>query len=211
MPRETQRPSNLQPLHKSPLQSSKVGHGSIREWVRSIALQGTWADVCAVLFLEWYPLWKQGPQAQELNWALFRRQVEEGARRFWSLDPMQLGRRGRPSVANQCFGAIENYIALQKVHIPRKFPPPTQGDYIRAIKKSFPKLKKETCRKHARLWQLLNEKKPSEFSSSDWKFLGQHRPDDTARINFALLSSEKRSKAMKEMAKAMAKMNKLPF
>jgi hypothetical protein len=210
MPRKKLTPDHL-PLPKSPLPFSKFAEGTVKDWIRHIALQGSWSDVCAAIFLEWYPVWEQGPQAQKLNWAQFRRQVEEGARRFWFLDPMQVGRRGRPSVADQCFKAIEDYIALQEVHIPRKSPPPTQGDYIRAIRKRFPKLKKETWRKHARLWQLLNDKKPSEFSSGDWKFLKQHRPEDFARYRFTLLSSETRSEALKEMMKAIEKMNNLPF
>lgn len=210
MPRKKLTSDHL-PLPESPLPFSTFSEGTIRDWTRHIALQGSWSDVCAALFLEWYPVWKQRPQAQELNWTLFLRQVVEGARRFWFLDPMQVDRKGRPSVVDQCFRAIEEYIALRTARTPSKSLDPTQGELIRTIKHRFPKLKEPTCRKYARLWQLLTQKSSRKYTKSDWKFLEQHRPDDAARRRFALLSIEDRSEAAKEMVQAIEKMNKLPF
>lgn len=207
MPRRKLTPGHIPPP-ESPFPFSEFA--TVRDWIRHLALQGSWSDVCVAIFLEWYPLWKQRPQAQELNWTLFRSQVEEGARRFWFLDPMQVGRKGRPSVYDQCFRAIEEYIDLRQIDKSSKSPYPTQGELIRTIKHRFPKLEEPTCRKYARLWQLLAQKSCREYSESDWKFLEQHRHEDAARQRFALLSSEDRSKAIKKMCQDLAKKNRLP-
>ncbi len=206
MPRKNQTPRTVQ---KSPPPYSNDPHGTVREWLRRNALQGTWADVCALIFLEWYPIWKQRPHAQDLNWTQFRRQVQEGARQFWFSDPTRVGRKGRRSVGEQCFQAIEAYMSRQRVRLPNDYPDPTQGALIRAIKHCFPKLEEPTCRKYARLWQLLYRKSPREYTGSDWKFLQQHLPEDAAGRRFALLSRKDRSKAIKEMAQDLAKNNLL--
>jgi hypothetical protein len=206
-------PRRLQLPPESPQIPPTVPDATLKDWVRRLALKGTWADVCAALFYEWFPVWKQTPQAQELNWPKFRRQVEEGARRFWFLDPQQSGRRGRPSDDQQCFTVIEEYLATRPKDS-RTWKPPSQGELIRALRDRLPKLKKETWRKYALLWQILNGKSRRDFTTSDWKFLEKHRPEDAAREWFALWSSENPTEAKKyweEMGKSLASMNKLPF
>ena len=217
MPRKKPMPPRPQPPTESTQTPPTVPDATLKDWVRRLALQGTWADVCATLFWEWFPGWKQTPQAQELNWPKFRRQVEEGARRFWFLDPQQSGRRGRPSDDQQCFTVIEEYLA-RRPKDSRTWKPPSQGELIRAVQDRLPKLKKETCRKYARLWQLLNGllngKSSRDFTPSDWKFLEKHRPEDAAREMHALWRSENPTEAKKyleEMGKSLASMNKLPF
>jgi hypothetical protein len=213
MPRKKQTPRNRQPLQGSPLPYSNYRHGTVRDWLRSIALQGTWADVCAMAFLEWYPVWKQTPQARELTWDEFRDQVSEAARRFWDINPQRSGRIGRPSDEQKYFNVIEKYLAMRPIDL-RTWKPPSQGELIKVLRSRLSDSKPETCRKYARLWQLLNEKASRDFSTSDWKFLMKHCPDSAGFKAFGLMHSvdpDGATKLQQELAKSLANLSKLPF
>jgi hypothetical protein len=179
---------------------------TVRDYLNRLALEGSWADMCAVLFLEWYPVWSKRQHSKGLNWLQFRRQVVEAAKRFWNLDPQRASQKGRPSVDDQCFKAIELYVKRLPFDS-RIYKPPTQGELIRALNRSLPRLKAVTCRKYARLWQLLNQKQIQEYSESDKKFLRKYRPFEAA-LQFS--TQEERESLSREIA-ARFNSNKLPF